>query len=84
MEDKYYQQEEFTETITTIDIRDVKPWVANERWKVLGAEYLGNYQIQVRLGRRERVYYERTGETFKSGGRVYERSKVVRREVIED
>jgi len=77
MEDKYYQQEEFRETITTIDIRDVKPWVANERWKVLGAEYVGDYQIKLRLGRKERVYYERTED-------VYERPKVVKREVIED
>jgi len=74
MEQKQHFQDQFRNTTTTIDIRDVKPWVANERWRILELEYLGNYQILVTLGRRERVYYEDTGEGI----------KVVRTEVMED
>jgi len=74
MEQKQYFQDHFRNTTTTVDIRDVKPWVANERWRILEVEYLGDYQIRVTLGRKERVYYEDTGEGL----------KVVKREVIED
>ena len=73
MEQKEYFQDQFRQTITTIDIRDVKLWVANERWRILEVEYLGDYQIRVTLGRKERVYYQDTGEDL----------KIVRREVID-